>query len=131
MSGFSSLGPGALSAAQRALDTTGQNISNANTAGYSRQRVDQAAVGGSVLPAMFARSDPSAEGVRITGITRIRDEFAEARALSAQGDLANLSAAQKTYSDIETTFGEPSDTGLQAQMASFWSSWHDIANNPT
>src|SRR6478752_234443 len=133
MSGFSSLGlgAGALSAAQRALDTTGQNISNANTAGYSRQRVDQVAVGGSVIPAMYARSDASAEGVRITGITRIRDEFAEARALSAQGDLASLSSAKQTYADIETTFGEPSETGLQAQMASFWASWHDIANDPT
>src|SRR6476646_526418 len=133
MSGFSSLGlgAGALSAAQRALDTTGQNISNANTAGYSRQRVDQVAVGGSVIPAMYARSDASAEGVRITGITRIRDEFAEARALSAQGDLASLSAAKQTYADIETTFGEPSETGLQAQLASFWGSWHDVANDPT
>ena len=41
MSGFSSLnlGVSALSAAQRALDVTGQNLSNANTDGYSRQRV--------------------------------------------------------------------------------------------
>jgi flagellar hook-associated protein 1 len=133
MSGFSSLGlgAGALSAAQRALDVTGQNISNANTAGYSRQRVEQVAVGGSVVPAMYARTDPSAQGVRITGIQRIRDEFAEARALSAQGDLASLSASKQTYADIETTFGEPSDTGLQAQLASFWGSWHAIANDAT
>ena len=62
---------------------------------------------------------------------RIRDEFAEARALSAQGDLSHLSAAKQTYADIETTFGEPSETGLQAQLSSFWSSWHDIANDPT
>ena len=43
MSGFSSLNVGAqaLFAAQRALDVTGQNVSNANTEGYSRQRVQQ------------------------------------------------------------------------------------------
>ena len=133
MSGFSSLGLGAraLSAAQRGMDLTGQNISNANTAGYSRQRVEQVAAGGSVVPAMWSRSTNPADGVVITGITRIRDEFAEARALSAQGDLSHLSAAKKTYADIETTFGEPSNTGLQAQLASFWGSWHDVANDPT
>jgi flagellar hook-associated protein 1 FlgK len=80
---------------------------------------------------MWSRSASPADGVLITGITRIRDEFAEARALSAQGDLAHLGAARQTYADIETTFGEPSDTGLQAQLASFWGSWHDIANDPT
>ena len=133
MSGFSSLGvgAGALSAAQRALDVTGQNISNANTAGYSRQRVDQVAAGGSVVPALWSRSASPADGVVVTGITRIRDEFAEARALSAQGDLSHLSAAKQTYADIESTFGEPSSSGLQAQLASFWGSWHDIANDPT
>lgn len=133
MSGFSSLGlgAGALSAAQRALDVTGQNISNANTAGYSRQRIEQVAAGGSVVPALWSRSSNPADGVVITGITRIRDEFAEARALSAQGDLSHLSATKQTYADIETTFGEPSETGLQAQLASFWGSWHDVANDPT
>ncbi|MGZ4598646.1 MAG: flagellar hook-associated protein FlgK [Oryzihumus sp.] len=133
MSGFSSLGLGAraLSAAQRALDVTGQNISNANTAGYSRQRIEQVAAGGSVVPAMWSRSTSPADGVVITGITRIRDEFAEARALSAQGDLSHLSTVKQTYGDIETTFGEPSDTGLQEQLSAFWGSWHDIAINPT
>jgi len=132
MSGFSSLGLGAraLSAAQRGMDVTGQNISNANTAGYSRQRIEQVAAGGSVVPAMWSRSSHPADGVVITGITRIRDEFAEARALSAQGDLSHLSTVKQTYADIETTFGEPSDTGLQEQLAGFWTSWHDIANDP-
>ena len=133
MSGFSSLGLGAraLSAAQRALDVTGQNISNANTAGYSRQRIEQVAAGGSVVPAMWSRSTSPADGVVITGITRIRDEFAEARALSAQGDLSHLTTVKQTYADIETTFGEPSDNGLQEQLSAFWGSWHDIANDPT
>ena len=34
----------ALSASQRALDVTGQNISNVNTAGYTRQRLDLASI---------------------------------------------------------------------------------------
>ena len=82
MSGFSSLNVGAqaLFAAQRALDVTGQNVSNANTEGYSRQRVQQTARGGSVVPAMFTRSDATPGGVDILGTQRIRDGFLEARA---------------------------------------------------
>ena len=110
MSGFSSLNVGAqaLFAAQRALDVTGQNVSNANTEGYSRQRVQQTARGASVVPAMFARSDASTGGVDILGTQRIRDGFLEARAHQEHATGAGLGALSGTYADIEATFGEPS-----------------------
>lgn len=132
MSGFSSLNVGsqALFAAQRALDVTGQNVSNVNTEGYSRQRVQQTSRGGSVTPAMWSRSDASAGGVDITGTLRIRDSFLEARAHQEHATYAGLNALSGTYTDLESTFGEPSATGLQAQMTSFWNSWQDVANNP-
>lgn len=132
MSGFSALNVGsqALFAAQRALDVTGQNVSNVNTEGYSRQRVQQTSRGGSVTPAMWSRSDASAGGVDITGTLRIRDGFLEARAHQEHATYAGLNALSGTYTDLESTFGEPSKTGLQAQMTSFWNSWQDVANNP-
>ncbi len=132
MSGFSSLNVGsqALFAAQRALDVTGQNVSNVNTEGYSRQRVQQTSRGGSVTPALWSRSDASAGGVDITGTLRIRDSFLEARAHQEHATYAGLNALSGTYTDLESTFGEPSATGLQAQMTSFWNSWQDVANNP-
>lgn len=133
MSGFSSLNLGtrALFAAQRALDTTGQNISNANTDGYSRQRVDQVAVGGPVVPALYSRWDGPGAGVDVTGITRIRDEFLEARAQHEHAANSSLQTTKQVYGDIETTMGEPSDSGLQAQMTSFWNAWDDVANDPS
>jgi flagellar hook-associated protein 1 FlgK len=132
VSGFSSLNVGsqALFAAQRALDVTGQNVSNVNTEGYSRQRVQQTSRGGSVTPAMWSRSDASAGGVDITGTLRIRDSFLEARAHQEHATYAGLNALSGTYTDLESTFGEPSATGLQAHMTSFWNSWQDVANNP-
>ena len=58
MSTFSSLNAAttALWAQRRALDVTGQNIANVNTEGYSRQRVDLQAIGGSVVPAFYSTS---------------------------------------------------------------------------
>ena len=132
MSGFSSLNVGAqaLYAAQRALDVTGQNVSNANTDGYSRQRVQQSARGGSVVPAMFSRSGADAGGVDLLGTQRIRDGFLESRAHQEHASYAGLGALNSTYTDIEATFGEPSATGLQSQLSSFWSSWSTVANDP-
>ncbi len=132
MSGLSSLNVGlqALFAAQRALDVTGQNVSNVSTEGYSRQRVQQTSRGASVVPAMWSRSDASAGGVEITGTQRIRDGFLEARAHQEHATYSELEALSGTYSDLEATFGEPSATGLQAQMTSFWTSWQDVANSP-
>ena len=133
MSNFASLGLGAraLQAAQRGLELSGQNISNVNTAGYSRQRLDQVAAGGSPVPAMWSRSSATGDGVLVRGTDRMRDEFLEARALQVRGSEASLSSSAATLRSIEGVFGEPGDDGLQAQMASFWNSWSDVANDPT
>ncbi len=133
MSNFASLGLGAraLQAAQRGLELTGQNISNVNTPGYSRQRLDQVAQGSSVVPALYSRSTGVGDGVLVRGTERIRDEFLEARAQQVRASQSSLTTSQAALASIEGVFGEPSDTGLQAQMASFWNAWHDVANDPT
>jgi flagellar hook-associated protein 1 len=132
VSALSSLNVGAqaLSAAQRALDVTGQNVSNVNTEGYSRQRVEQASRGASVIPALWSRSDMTAGGVEISGIERIRDSFLEARAHQEHATSSGLVAQNVTFADLESTFGEPSKDGLQAQLTTFWNSWQDVANSP-
>lgn len=133
MSSFASLGLGAraLHAAQRGLEVTGQNISNVATPGYSRQRLDQVAQAAMSVPAIHSRREGAGDGVLVTGIERIRDEFLERRAQQARGAHAGLSALQAAFASVEGAFGEPSDTGLQAQMSSFWNSWNDMANDPT
>lgn len=131
MSSFSSLNLGAraIFAAQRGLDITGQNIANSATPGYSRQRVDQVAVGGPTVPAIWSKYDQTGGGVKVTGISRMRDEFLEARARTAQQNLGELNESQKTYEAIERTIGEPSNTGLKQRMAEFWQSWAAAGND--
>lgn len=125
MSSFGSLNLGAraIFAAQRGLDITGQNIANSATPGYSRQRVDQVAVGGPTVPAIWAKYDQTGGGVQVTGVSRMRDEFLEARARTAHQTLGDLNETQKTYEAIERTISEPSNTGLKQRMAEFWGSW--------
>lgn len=131
MSSFASLNLGAraIFAAQRGLDITGQNIANSATPGYSRQRVDQVAVGGPTVPAIWAKYDQTGGGVKVTGISRMRDEFLKARARTAQQNLAELNERTSTMEAIERTIGEPSDTGLKQRMAEFWQSWSAAGND--
>ncbi|MGY1727600.1 flagellar hook-associated protein FlgK [Geodermatophilus sp. SYSU D01062] len=132
MSTFSALNTAstALWAAQRGLDVTGQNIANVNTAGYSRQRVDQTAMGGTAVPAIHSVSTGVDGGVDSDGVRRVRDAFLEARAQLETSSSAQLTAEADALSQIEDAFREPGDTGLQSMLSDVWSGFSDLADSP-
>ena len=121
----------ALHAQRRGLETTGQNIANVNTEGYSRQRVDLVGVASNVSASFHTRTDnASGGGVLVSGIDRLRDQFLETRALQEHANEHRLSEQQLVHNRLELLFSEPSDTGLGALFAEFWNSWDDLANRP-
>ncbi|MFF5232002.1 flagellar hook-associated protein FlgK [Dactylosporangium sp. NPDC000521] len=132
MSTFSGLNTAlsALYAQRRALDITGQNIANVNTEGYSRQRVELTPVENVTEPARYSTSSGVGDGVRITGVTRLHDEFMTNRTRAEHGLNEYLQAQKTVYANVEQALGEPSDTGLQAQLSEYWSAWSDVANRP-
>jgi flagellar hook-associated protein 1 FlgK len=121
----------ALYAQQRAIDVTGQNIANVNTEGYSRQRVDMQSIGANTVPAVWSVSTQVGQGVNADQVTRIRDAFLEARGQSEHATTASLTVQSDTLSQIEQSFQEPGDTGIQSMLTNVWSGWSDIHNNPT
>jgi flagellar hook-associated protein 1 FlgK len=132
MSSFSGLNIGlsSLYASRRALELTGQNISNVNTEGYSRQRVDLQSVGGPIKPALHAKYDGVGNGVMVAGVDRLRDMFLEARALTERGTAAGLAGDRVLLGRVEAVLSEPGDAGIQRQLADFWGGWDDVANKP-
>ena len=132
MSTFSGLNTAttALWAQRRALDVTGQNIANATTDGYSRQRVELRALGGSAVPAFYSTSPGIGEGVSADTVTRIRDAFLEGRGHLERAAGAQLTEEAGAYTLIEQAFREPGDTGIQSLLSDMWSGWEDVANNP-
>ena len=121
----------ALWAAQRGLDVSGQNIANVNTAGYTRQRVEQQSVNGAVTPAIHSVGDGIGSGVDSDAVIRIRDAFLEARAHTEAAATARLTVQSDALSQIEAAYREPGDTGIQKMMAEMWAGWSDVSNNPT
>jgi flagellar hook-associated protein 1 FlgK len=114
---------------RRALDVTGQNIANANTEGYSRQRVEMAA-NGMPVPALHSVWNGTGSGVTVTDVARLRDSFLEARGRAEHAQASYLGAQKAIYGRIENVFAEPSDTALGAQLNDFWAGWGDLANQP-
>ena len=132
MSTFSGLNAAttALWSQRRALDVTGQNIANVNTDGYSRQRADLQAIGGSPVPAFYSTSPGIGAGVSAEGVTRIRDAFLEGRGHAEHANIARLTAESDAYLQVEAAFREPGDTGIQSLMGEMWSAWGDVDNGP-
>ena len=133
MSSFSGLNVGlsSLYAQRRGLEVTGHNIANANTEGYSRQRVRLQADGGPVVPAYYSRWNGAGNGVVVADVQRLRDVFLESRAVHERGNEAGLRGRALVLGRVEAILSEPGDLGLQSQLAEFWSGWDDVANQPT
>ncbi|MBI1843395.1 MAG: flagellar hook-associated protein FlgK [Actinobacteria bacterium] len=132
MSNFSSLhlALSGLYAQRRGLDVTGQNIANANTEGYSRQRVTMSSDAGPVVPAMFSRWNGTGQGVHADAVMRMRDQFLETRGYQEHGANAAAKSLQGTFARIELAFSEPTDQGIGAQLADFLAGWDDLSNKP-
>ncbi|SDI81799.1 flagellar hook-associated protein 1 FlgK [Frankineae bacterium MT45] len=133
MTGFGSLvrANNALGAASYGLDVTGQNISNANTTGYTRQRADQVSVGPvSNVPSMYVSRQRGDQGVAISGTSRLNDPVIDARDRLENSRSSYLATAASTASAIETAFPEPTTSGLSSQLDTYFQSWAALANQP-
>lgn len=120
---------GALNAQQSALYTTSHNIANANTKGYSRQRVNFEQVS-SLAPGRNPGQNIGA-GVKPGSVERIRDLFLDEQYRKENASVGYYDQIAKAMSQMETIMNEPSEEGLAFTMNQFWDSLQDLAVNPT
>lgn len=122
----------ALFTQQAALYTTGHNISNANTEGYSRQRVNFETM--NPYPSA-SRNRPQIPGQMGTGVQagsvqRIRDQFLDVQFRGENSKSGYYETRADALSRMENILNEPSDSGLDKTMDNFWQSLQDLAVNP-
>jgi flagellar hook-associated protein 1 len=121
-----------LLAYQAAVDTTGHNIANANTPGYSRQTAELTESPSLVIPGYSATGGgvQLGTGVDLSAISRIRDQFLDNQ-YRTQNSLENKASEQSTVLEqVQTAIAEPSDHGLESQLSAFWNAWSDFSNSP-
>lgn len=119
-----------LHAQRRVLDVTAHNVANEATPGYHRQRVELQPAGVASVAAVFAGTTTSSGGVNVLGVTRVIDEFAEARVIRETAVHAGAKEMASALSRVELVFSEPSDSGLAAVLDDFWSGWSDLSSYP-
>lgn len=117
---------------QSALYTTGHNISNANTLGYSRQRVNMQATSGFPGVGLNTPTMPGflGTGVEAGSIQRIRDGFVDQQYRGESNKLGYWESRTKAISQMEDVLAEPSTYGLQQSLSDFWQSLQTLATSP-
>lgn len=115
-----------------ALSTTGHNVANANTEGYSRQKVNmQASI--PMEPFAFLHSTTPGQlgtGVEFDSITRVREKFLDDQYRNENTNFGSWSIQRDTLEKLEAIVNEPSDTGFRTVMDNFYKSWSDLSKNP-
>jgi flagellar hook-associated protein 1 len=122
-----------LIAQQRMLDTTGHNIANASTVGYSRQEALLSATKALQITVSGSGNMVGAHlgaGVDVQGFRRIRDQFIDAQYRAQNTSLSEWKARSEALDSAELSLAEPGETGINAQLTKFWKAWSDLVNAP-
>lgn len=119
-------GKSALFANKAALATTGHNIANANTEGFSRQRVEttaqdpHSAIGKSVM----------GTGVKVANVIRINDEYLGRQIEKESKTLGSYEEKDFAYSQVEAIFNELTNEGMNRLMSNFFNEFRKLGNSP-
>jgi flagellar hook-associated protein 1 len=117
---------------QTALQTTGHNISNANTPGFTRQRVNfeqtepypAAAINRPNIPGQMGT------GVQAGSIQRVREGFLDTQFREENNKFGYWNSRSEALSKMEDIMNEPSENGLSKTLDRFWQSLQDLSVNP-
>lgn len=115
-----------------ALDTTGHNIANANTPGYTRQEAVLVTTDPFAVPHINSSVTPGqlGTGAGVTEMRRIRDNYLD---YQLRGSISGGGYWQSNYDiavRVEATFPEPDGRGIKDVMVQFFNDWQNLNNSP-
>lgn len=125
MASLLNIGVTGLTANQLALGTTGNNITNANVKGYSRQRVDLV-----TSPEQFSSAGYLGSGVTVDGIRRVVDNLAIMQ-LQASTSTFNSVDTQSTLLDQIDSLLADQTTGVAPVLQNFFADLQQASLDPT
>ena len=125
MSGMIGISLTGLSAFQAALDTTSNNIANANTPGYSRQITNLVSRVGEGAGQVFVGA-----GTTVGSISRAYDSLLVGQLQTANTNVGRLETLDALTGRVNLLLADP-DTGLNTALQDFFGSVQDLSNDPT
>ena len=125
MSDLLSIGKTGLFASKKSLEITGHNLANANTEGYSRQRINQT----SNMP-ITQSGLIKGTGARVVGVNRIHDEHLEKRLCSKLSESKYFQERGVQLEQVENIFNEIDGDGLHKVVNKFFNSFRELSTQP-
>lgn len=122
----------ALTVSQNQMDIVGQNISNVNTKGYTRQRVDINSVSFRTSNLKYGLTGVViGQGVETSGISQYRDSFLDLRYRTEASKAGSQEVQLSALSDLEAVFDEITTDGLDAQFSDLLEQLHSLTSSPS
>lgn len=119
----------ALRGLQYAMDTTGNNIANVNTRGYTRQVVDFAS-----LPDLnfYSRGWKSVgQGAFLSNVNRVRADYLDRSMNASTSNSGKYGAFAGGLRQIDAIYGEPGDSGIASSLDRFFNAWSGLGSDPS
>ena len=126
------IGKRSLMAHSTQINTAGHNISNADTEGYSRQRVQIKTFDPIYRPDLSReeRAGQLGQGTSVESVTRLRDELLDQRIVAQTNQETYWTTREKYYTMIEQVYNEPDEISVRANMDKYWQSWQELSLYP-
>ncbi|SFV50920.1 Flagellar hook-associated protein FlgK [hydrothermal vent metagenome] len=119
------VGYSGLSTAQVQVNTTGHNVSNANTEGYTRERVITSAA-----TPITTSSLNIGNGVVVDDTKRVFDNFVFDRYNAVSADKEKSDTQRQTLETLSTYFPEIDGVGIKDDTQKYYNAWQNFADNP-
>lgn len=118
---------------QQAIEITGHNVANANTAGYHRQSAVLAAgmpySNSTLIGSTYAGQ--MGTGVVVDKIRRYAMEYVDGRYRKELAESKRWETEQAVLEQVEATLAETEDDGLVTKLDEFWTGWQSLSDDPT
>ncbi|MBQ4470072.1 MAG: flagellar hook-associated protein FlgK, partial [Synergistaceae bacterium] len=108
------------------MQTVGHNIANMGTEGYSRQRVNYA----TNVPMDLPGIGQVGQGMHVSDIERIRDEFLDFQFRDTQTALGYWEKVSQLYDSIQNYISEPNSSGIRNAMNTFFTDLQTLQQSP-
>jgi|GEM_PF-302806 len=121
-------------AQQTAISTTGHNITNANTPGYTRQIASMTAARPILYPGLHNKGTAPGQlgmGVEVDSIRRMRDVLLDQEYRNQNTSMNTWKVKQEALGNIEGIVNEPSENSLSKSITEFWNAWQTLSKNPS
>lgn len=116
-------------ASQMALNVTGQNISNINTPGYTRQQLDQYSfiTNGSGL--YHSNSSASVgSGVLLAGVSQLRDPYLDIRFRKEMSSVGSTDATLNVLDQLQSVINNVDKEGIVTQLQDLLQNINDLSS---